>query len=174
VKVLALDLSLTATGTCVDTPDGPLAERICYPRLRGWERIDAILLSILALLRDWRPDVVAVEGYSFGSKGRAVFDIAELGGVVRWELRRSDVPWVAVPPSSLKRYATGRGNATKDAMIAEAVRRFGFPGSDNNEADAWLLWHMAHDALAGDSPIRVPSAHRSALAGIDWGATHKE
>lgn len=44
-----------------------------------------------------------------------------------------------VTPSELKRYATGKGNADKDAMVA-AARRLGWEGDDHNEADAFLAW----------------------------------
>jgi hypothetical protein len=40
-------------------------------------------------------------------------------------------------------------------MIAAAIRRFGFKGSDNNEADAYLLWCMARHAY-GHPVARVP------------------
>lgn len=41
---------------------------------------------------------------------------------------------------TLKKWATGNGNASKDDMIHWA-RAFGWEGTDHNEADAYLLWH---------------------------------
>ena len=52
-------------------------------------------------------------------------------------------------PATLKRFATGKGNATKDATLAAAIRRFGFEGDDNNAADAWLLRAMGLAAYTG-------------------------
>ena len=51
------------------------------------------------------------------------------------------VPYEGVPVGTIKRHATGKGNADKDAMIA-AVRARGFSPADDNEADAIaiLLW----------------------------------
>jgi hypothetical protein len=51
------------------------------------------------------------------------------------------VPYAGVPVGTIKRFATGKGNANKQAMIA-AVRDRGFSPADDNEADAIaiLLW----------------------------------
>lgn len=51
------------------------------------------------------------------------------------------VPYEGVPVGTIKRHATGRGNANKQAMI-DAARDRGFSPADDNEADAIaiLLW----------------------------------
>jgi hypothetical protein len=51
------------------------------------------------------------------------------------------VPYQGVPVGTIKRHATGHGNAPKGAMIA-AARARGFGPADDNEADAiaLLLW----------------------------------
>ena len=53
-----------------------------------------------------------------------------------------------VPVGTIKRYATGRGNANKAAMIA-AMRARGFAPADDNEADALALLLWATDAEGG-------------------------
>jgi Holliday junction resolvasome RuvABC endonuclease subunit len=51
------------------------------------------------------------------------------------------VPYDGVPVGTIKRHATGKGNANKDAMMA-AARARGFSPADDNAADAIaiLLW----------------------------------
>ena len=51
------------------------------------------------------------------------------------------VPYQGVPVGTIKKHATGKGNAPKEAMIA-AARSRGFNPADDNEADAiaLLLW----------------------------------
>lgn len=51
------------------------------------------------------------------------------------------IPYQGVPVGTIKRFATGKGNADKQAMIG-AVRERGFDPADDNEADAIaiLLW----------------------------------
>lgn len=51
------------------------------------------------------------------------------------------IPYSGVPVGTIKKHATGKGNANKDAMIAAAVAR-GFTPVDDNEADALELLHM--------------------------------
>lgn len=55
------------------------------------------------------------------------------------------IPYEGVPVQTIKKHATGRGNADKKAVIA-AVKRRGFLPNDDNEADAlallnWTLFH---------------------------------
>jgi Holliday junction resolvasome RuvABC endonuclease subunit len=51
-----------------------------------------------------------------------------------------------VPVGTIKRFATGKGNAGKEAVVA-AVRSRGFARADENEADAiaLLLWAIETD-----------------------------
>ncbi len=55
------------------------------------------------------------------------------------------IPYEAVPVGTIKRHATGKGNANKEAMI-EAARKRGFDPADDNEADALAIldWAMTH------------------------------
>ena len=165
-RILALDLSLTRTGYCVGrglaTRDGGVVNTT---KARGMERVDFILRRVQELAKG--AGVVVLEGYSYGSQGRAVFDIGELGGCVRLLLYRLHVPCAVVPPATLKKYATGRGNCGKDEMVAAAIRRFGFTGCENNEADAYLLWCMARHAY-GHPVCDVPQAQRMAVDKVSW------
>jgi Holliday junction resolvasome RuvABC endonuclease subunit len=53
----------------------------------------------------------------------------------------ANIAYQGVPVGTIKRHATGKGNANKDAMMA-AARARGFSPADDNEADAIaiLLW----------------------------------
>lgn len=57
------------------------------------------------------------------------------------------IPYSGVPVGSIKKHATGKGNANKDAMIAAAIAR-GFAPVDDNEADALALLHMVEAGAA--------------------------
>ena len=48
------------------------------------------------------------------------------------------VPYQGVPVGTIKKYATGKGNASKEKMI-EVARRAGYEPEDDNEADALML-----------------------------------
>jgi Holliday junction resolvasome RuvABC endonuclease subunit len=118
----------------------------------------------------WGPvDLAVIEGYAYGAGGTALCDLAELGGVVRWELHRADVPWIVVPPASLKCYATGKATANKTEMVIAARERLAYAGTSHDEADALWLRAIGYDLL--DVPvIRLPQSHRKVLSRLTWPA----
>lgn len=105
------------------------------------ERINLIALTIRKRWRQFSPDLVLLEGHSFGSKGRALSGLHELHGVVKHRLHLTEAPWLLVAPSAVKEHATGNGNASK-AMMLEAAQSV-WPECPNNkdadEADAYWL-----------------------------------
>ena len=52
------------------------------------------------------------------------------------------IPYQGVPVGTIKKHATGKGNASKDEMIA-AMRALGHAVTDDNEADALAILHWA-------------------------------
>lgn len=118
--------------------------------------------------------LVVVEGYSFGSQGRATFSVGELGGAVRVKLFERGVPFVEVSPAVLKKFATGSGSAGKDGVLLAAARRGGklFAGMSNDEADAFWLLAAGYAALAsrgvGGELVGVPTLQSGALEKVDW------
>ena len=62
---------------------------------------------------------------------------------------RHGVTYQGVPVATIKKHATGKGNAGKDLVIA-AMRARGFAPADDNEADALAIlhWAMAQEVLA--------------------------
>jgi hypothetical protein len=70
-----------------------------------------------------------------------------MASLTSWgELR--GIPYDGVPVGTIKRHATGKGNANKVAMIAAAQAR-GFSPADDNEADAIAILHWAIETRGG-------------------------
>ena len=134
-RVLGLDLSLTATGFAYNDE----VVGVIRSKAKGERRLAEIREAVLDFAHE--ADVVVLEGYAFARPNQA-HQLGELGGVVRVALYDRRIPFAEVPPAVLKKFATGKGNATKDQVLAAAIRRFGFEGDDNNAADAWLLRWM--------------------------------
>ena len=59
-----------------------------------------------------------------------------------------DVAYQGVPVGTIKRHATGKGNAGKKAVI-KAMRARGFDPGDDNEADALAVLTWAVDSQGG-------------------------
>jgi crossover junction endodeoxyribonuclease RuvC len=53
----------------------------------------------------------------------------------------NSIPYSGVSVGAIKKFATGKGNANKDAMI-EAARSWGYEPVDDNEADALAILHL--------------------------------
>ena len=150
--IIGIDPSLTATGIVV-LRDGKveLAEKTKNsPDLGTIERVRLIRERIIDITEnlineeEWQaPDLIAIEGFSYGSKGRSVFDIAYLGWRIREDLERlkeqDNIPWLEVPPSQIKKFATGQGNANKEIILQQVYKRWGYETHDNNIADAFVL-----------------------------------
>lgn len=62
-------------------------------------------------------DAILLEDYSMGSKGK-VFHIAENTAMLKYRLHVAQKKWSALPPTSLKKFAQGKGNADKLKMYA--------------------------------------------------------
>ena len=60
--------------------------------------------------------VVHLEGYSYGSKGQAIFQIAENCGILKYSLLNSKIEYNIIVPSIVKKFATDKGNANKELM----------------------------------------------------------
>lgn len=52
------------------------------------------------------------------------------------------IPYQGVPVGTIKKHATGKGNASKDEMI-KAMQAKGHPVTDDNEADALAILHWS-------------------------------
>ena len=143
--IVGIDPSLTGTGIVAlrrDTVE--LVKTVkTRPDLSLIYRVSAIYRTIASIVEKLAPDLIVIEGFSYGSKGRAVFEIAYLGWRIREELERfkerDGIPWIEVPPAQLKKFATGKGTANKGVIMQQVYKRWGFEASDNNIADAFVL-----------------------------------
>ncbi len=138
--IIGLDPSLTSTGYCVRRNEQTEAIGTILPKkLRGMERLLYIEKQLDEMCLQYLCDLVVIEGYSFGSQGRAIFQIGELGGIIRRYLYLMKIPWVEVAPGSLKKFVTGKGNSKKEHMMMHVLKRWGVECNNNNEADAFGL-----------------------------------
>lgn len=162
--VMGLDLSLSSTGVA--------SSRGWVNRIRGttdgskFSRVRLIKSAVIEYVR--HADLVVVEGPSFGSgtAGRqgGHHERAGLWWLVMDAVDSHGKRWMEVPPAVLKKYATGKGNAGKDEVLAAAVRRFPhIEVRGNDEADALWLAAIGTDLL-GKPMVDMPAVNRSGLA----------
>lgn len=65
----------------------------------------------------------------------AIFDYFEEEDERRFPLK--------IPPMTLKKYASGKGNSKKQEMLLQIYKRWGIEFNDDNAADAYALARMA-------------------------------
>ncbi len=186
---MGIDPSLTSTGIVV-LRDGEIEIAQTTqnrPELGTIYRVHLILHQIIGRLNDINdtykpelsqaPDLIVIEGFSYGSKGRSVFDTAYLGWRIREELERlknsANTPWIEVTPSQLKKFATSQGTAPKEIILQQIYKRWGVELHDNNQGDAFVLakigeaylgnrggWTVNQQeiiaALKGEKPAKKP------------------
>ena len=163
MHVGGIDLSLTSTGVCV-LRNGELEviKRLNTKDLRGVERLMWIEHKLFEVLPN-HLDLICLEGYSFGSQGRAVFNIGELGGVIRRGLHIYEMPWLEIAPHSLKKFVTGKGNTKKEDMKLHIYKRWGVEFGSSDECDAYGLARMAEVIATGDT-VGLTQAQLEAVA----------
>lgn len=137
--IIGIDYSLTSPAICITTDFvfknsqfyyltnkkkyiGPMAKNIIGFEHREYDTP----IRRFSQISDWAFDLIKdtihthqqvyIEGYSFGSKGQAVFQIAENCGILKYRLQQYEVDYETIVPSVIKKGATGKGNADKDLM----------------------------------------------------------
>ena len=69
-------------------------------------------------------DLVVMEDYALGAKGK-VFHIGENAGLLKWKMWRDKISFKLVGPTTLKKFATGKGNADKHQVHEAFVETTG-------------------------------------------------
>lgn len=155
MSVMGIDPSLTSTGLVTLSPNGDYESNAIQPTERGMERLTEIREAVWDAADAWFdfPQLVAIEGYAFGARGAAMFSLGELGGVLRWSLHSWHIPYIDVPPSQVKKFATGKGNSKKDEIMLAVYKRWGVEFKTSDEADAYVLARIALALTEGDDKL---------------------
>jgi Holliday junction resolvasome RuvABC endonuclease subunit len=89
---------------------------------------------------------ICMEGYSRNSTHRRE-EAGELGAIVKLTLAAAYPVLVGyptiVPPTVLKQFVSGKGNASKSDMLKGVEKKWGLKLTDHNKADAYGLARMA-------------------------------
>lgn len=152
--MLGVDEALRRTGVCLNRNGALRVELIDESASRGTKRLQNIRDRVAEILRAERPDLLVLEFYSLYSTNRP-FAIGELGGVLQVTAADLGVEHIMVPPTLLKRFATGSGAAVKDRVMRDVHRKYGEEvDDDDNIADAIALAKFGEVLLTGRSDYR--------------------
>jgi Holliday junction resolvasome RuvABC endonuclease subunit len=149
-SVLALDMG-TVTGWALLTEDGHVVSGRESFKPGRFEGGGMRFLRFKRWLTELKGTQTALQAVFFEEVRRhAGVDAAHAYGgflatLTAW-CEHHEIPYSGVPVGTIKKHATGRGNADKAAMVAAAVA-IGHSPADDNEADAIALLMYAR-ALA--------------------------
>jgi len=176
--IIGIDYSLTSPAICIniDGDDilmfyyltnkkkyiGQMSEDVIGYEHKEWtdpiQRFKYISDFALDIISPLISPQIFIEGYSFGSKGQGLFQIAENCGILKYRLQEQNLPYQTVVPSVVKKGATGKGNADKDMMYEAFVKetnidlkkvfdtdKVGNPVSDI--ADSYFIQKVGYDNL---------------------------
>ena len=182
MKCIGIDYSLSSPAVCVFKSNDNIFSydkcsfhfltsikkmQVAFPNIIGTphsdytceeERHDQISSWAFNLVQSNSPDIILIEGYSMGSTGR-VFNIAENCGILKHKLYKAKYNYKVMPPTQIKKFATGKGNANKELMQDSFVKETGVdmkklltmtekqwnPSSDI--IDAYYIAKIAHSMI---------------------------
>lgn len=181
MRIMGLDLSITCTG--VGHADTSVSAWKPPKGITGDDRLEYFADCVGFAVRSDQVDLVVIEGLGGVYQGEAARVIPMLHGAVRLELKRNRVPYMLLPPASLKKFATGNGGADKTAMALAALKRLGREYHTGDECDAdWLRiagrfayglgeYLSVPQAAGGRMPLTLP---QDQLAALRWAGTGKK
>lgn len=175
--VIGLDPSLTGTGIASSrgwvevigykkarTKDPGITQ---LPHLARLTAMKTVLAAITCGIGT--PDLVVMETPAFSRSGGGAHERAWLW----WELYRylanHDVPTGLMGTGQRCTYATGKGAASKEAVVDAVARRWPAwqTAGDNNAADAVVFMAAGRDWL-GNPLTDMPKTHRAAIDKATW------
>jgi Holliday junction resolvasome RuvABC endonuclease subunit len=87
------------------------------PYNNDMERFENIANWALEIIKEYKPEQIGLEDYAARALGRT-FSIGENTGILKYKIyKETNIPVQFIPPTVIKKSATGKGNATKDMMV---------------------------------------------------------
>ena len=120
-------LSFFSHKTKQDGKHSDLVEGIPYPIYgNDIERFVKLGNLVLDKINELDGEVsIGIEGYAFGASGSRVFQIAENCGILKHLLHLNGYSFEVVPPTVVKKLATGKGNSSKEPVYNAFVEQTG-------------------------------------------------
>lgn len=140
-KILAIDQASNCGWCCGDNLYG------CWDfRTRKDESAGMKMIRFRSKLREVieaeRIELVVYERVA-GQHAAAIIHSAKMVAIIETMCEELGIQYIAYSAGEIKRFATGKGNANKLAMIEAAKKKHGYEGDNDNEADAIFIYQLA-------------------------------
>ena len=137
-KILALDVA-TKTGWKTSTASGVWDLKPNRGESSGM-RIVRFHSKVKELIELENIDIVAYERAGGMFKGAIIVESEMIGALILLCMKKN-IEMACYSATEIKKFATGKGNAKKEAMI-EAAKELGYNPKDDNEADAIHIYRL--------------------------------
>ena len=127
----------------------------------GMERLRFFAKAIQRRHKEYHIDGAVIEGYGFANSN-SLATVVEVGTIIRYFLFQIGVPYIEVPPNTLKKYVTGSGAGKKEMVLKEIFKRWGYDLKTNDEADAAGL-ALFGIGLLDKHWVDLPKSHLEAI-----------
>ena len=176
--IVGIDLSLTSTGVTVIGVDGTITTHLVKSKGAKGASLSERALRLLGIqigVLELVPvnAFVVIEQPAYSQTGGSHHDRSGLW----WHLVQDlysvgfDADITEVTPGGLKKYATGKGNASKDTVLAAVVKRYAdIDVTDNNVADSVVLAAMGARHEGHPIEDHLPLAHLASMDAVRWSA----
>lgn len=161
-QIIGIDPSITATGICDVNGNLTVAGGMAH---MGDKRLPLIADAVQEVAQAGRAELAVIEFLPQHMMAAGVTGMVQ--GVIRARLMTIGVPYVLVTPSTLKKFATGKGNADKPDMRMAMFKRSGQDVRSDDMVDAWWLWVAGRQAT-GDPVLPMPAGQVAALDVVGW------
>lgn len=144
MNVLGIDASLNGTGLCLSLAVPGIKKReyrtgLCKFQSGGdpFRKWKEIVSKVLAFSDE--AQLILIEDYAYGAHSSSTTVLAELGGIIRWELRKQGREFTIVSSSVIKKFLTGKGSGPKNVLLKDVYRLYRMNFDDDNLADSFAL-----------------------------------
>lgn len=165
MRVMGIDIS-TFTGVAVVDSGKKIVhtEEVNFKKSSGLDRCGLIAGRVMELKEEYNPDFAVIENYGFANANSLV-TLVEIGTVVRYFLHQEEFPYLDVPPTSLKKFVTGKGNSKKEEIMMFVLKNWGHESKTNNIADAIGLAMFGLGCIGEKFPLASLSCCKEVLKG---------
>lgn len=147
MRIIGIDYSLNSPGVCIAENQEKTEIKDCTfhflssvkkyqgkvaKKVYGYEypKYYSDNIQRFSLIGDWvlslfnnKHTRIFIEGYSYGSRGQGLFQIAENCGILKYKFfNQHHINYSNIVPSVVKKRATGKGNASKEQMYEQFMK----------------------------------------------------
>lgn len=132
----------TKTGVVLFRPSGGISSWVLTSKLKGIRRVFDLKSQLDVILDQYQPTAMCIEGYAFANRFTLAL-LVEINSAMRLSAHTRSIPCYIAPPSVVKLFATGKGNADKKAIALSVKERWGFEAPSDDVLDAYVMAQIA-------------------------------